>query len=363
MFDADYNPAIRAGVPGGVWAALDHHDPEPLLRLAAGAEGLASLPGPRGCSLPRATPRCGGRRRCRGRAARRSASAWRERRPRRTGLGPGAFFPFSYDVARRRRDRPLPALARDVARAGAGRRLPGRPDPDPPGRRRPANAARGLRARGGGAAGCAAGGSFPGSGMPSWAATRRAAACGGCSTFLAGRRVAPGVQARGDARAGGRRAAADARRPGPAGRRAGGARAHALPRSTRRSTISPSRCRPRSARRWRGPGLRGGSVPAAAAGRSCCAGCGWSAGCRSAGCCRGAGARRLRISGERGGRRPGAGLVGAAGCAAGSPGRARQRCGCGRGPPRPVAGGARRSHAKSSRFRHRAAFSSVRSRS
>ena len=99
MFDADYNPAIRAGIPVAVRAALDNRDPGPLLRLAASAEDLSSLPGPRTFSAaryatvceetplpwPRGAPFAE-------RAARAQAEADR--------LGPGAFFPFGYAEAR-----------------------------------------------------------------------------------------------------------------------------------------------------------------------------------------------------------------------------------------------------------------------
>ena len=99
MFDSDYNPAVRAGIPAAVRAALDHGDPAPLLRLAHSAEGLASLPGPRSFSAaryaavceetplpwPRDTP-------FGAREALAQAGADR--------LGPGAFFPFGYAEAR-----------------------------------------------------------------------------------------------------------------------------------------------------------------------------------------------------------------------------------------------------------------------
>ena len=58
MFDSDYNPAVRAGIPAAVRAALDHGDPAPLLRLAHSAEGLASLPGPREFSAARYAAVC-----------------------------------------------------------------------------------------------------------------------------------------------------------------------------------------------------------------------------------------------------------------------------------------------------------------
>ena len=99
MFDADYNPAIRAGIPVGVRAALDNHDPGPLLRLAAAAADLSSLPGPRTFSAARYATVCEetplpwprgapfGER-----AARAQAEADR--------LGRGAFLPFAYPEAR-----------------------------------------------------------------------------------------------------------------------------------------------------------------------------------------------------------------------------------------------------------------------
>ena len=99
MFDADYNPAIRAGIPVGVRAALDNHDPGPLLRLAAAAADLSSLPGPRTFSAARYAAVCEetplpwprgapfGER-----SARAQAGADR--------LGPGAFSPFAYAEAR-----------------------------------------------------------------------------------------------------------------------------------------------------------------------------------------------------------------------------------------------------------------------
>ena len=99
MFDSDYNPAIRAGIPAAVRAALDHRDALPLLRLVESAQGLASLPGPRTFSAARYATVCEetplpwprgapfGER-----AGRAQAEADR--------LGPGAFFPFGYPEAR-----------------------------------------------------------------------------------------------------------------------------------------------------------------------------------------------------------------------------------------------------------------------
>src|SRR4051812_29171688 len=45
MYDADYDPALRAGLPAAVRAALDG-DAAPLLRLLAVGDGLATLPAP-----------------------------------------------------------------------------------------------------------------------------------------------------------------------------------------------------------------------------------------------------------------------------------------------------------------------------
>jgi pimeloyl-ACP methyl ester carboxylesterase len=99
MFDADYNPPIRAGIPVAVRAALDHHDPSLLLRLADAAEGLSSLPGPRVFSAARYAAVC-----------EETPLPWprgtpfgeREARARAEAdrLGPGAFFPFGYAEAR-----------------------------------------------------------------------------------------------------------------------------------------------------------------------------------------------------------------------------------------------------------------------
>ena len=99
MFDADYNPSIRAGIPVGVRAALDHGDPSLLLRLIESAEGLSSLPGPRTFSAARYAAVC-----------EETPLPWPRGTPfpQRAGLaqaeadrlGPGAFFPFSYAEAR-----------------------------------------------------------------------------------------------------------------------------------------------------------------------------------------------------------------------------------------------------------------------
>ena len=100
MFDSDYNPAIRAGIPVGVRAALDHGDAAPLLRLADAAADALARCRRRASSPPPATRPCARRRRCRGRAARRSASAPSAPATRRRRSGRGAFFPFAYEEAK-----------------------------------------------------------------------------------------------------------------------------------------------------------------------------------------------------------------------------------------------------------------------
>ncbi len=99
MFDSDYNPAIRAGIPVAVRAALDHRDAVPLLRLIDAAASLSRLPSPRVFSAaryatvceetplpwPRGTPFDQRAQRAREQAA---------------ALGPGAFFPFAYAEAK-----------------------------------------------------------------------------------------------------------------------------------------------------------------------------------------------------------------------------------------------------------------------
>ena len=118
MFDADYNPAIRAGIPVGVRAALDHRDPRRCCGCRRPPRACRRCRG-RARSRPLATPRCARRRRCRGRAGRRSASARRGRRPRRTGSGPARS---SRSATRRR----APTRSTSAC-AGPRRRPPRRP--------------------------------------------------------------------------------------------------------------------------------------------------------------------------------------------------------------------------------------------
>jgi hypothetical protein len=58
MFDADYDPALRAGVPMAVRAALDHGDAAPMLRLLYAARGLAGPFRPREFSAARYAAVC-----------------------------------------------------------------------------------------------------------------------------------------------------------------------------------------------------------------------------------------------------------------------------------------------------------------
>ena len=258
-------------------------------------------------------------------------------RPRPTGSGRGAFFPFGYEEARADEIDLCLRWPEASAPRRCRRRLPGGAGADPPGRRGPAHAAGGLGARRGGAAGRAAGRACRGSGTRSWAGTRRAAACGGCSRSCAGGRP------RRRARAWRRwcpRSACRRRRCGSwrRGRRAGRAGRTVARARRRRSTTSRSRSRRRSARRWRARGC--------AAGRSACAARAIVLRRPAGGPGRAGerllprrGSARLRISGRARGGAAGCGSRRAAWCAGGSAGgrvRGRLRA----GPPRPVAGGA-----------------------
>jgi len=98
LYDADYNPAPRAGVPMAVRAALDHDDAGPLLRLLAASAGYATPSAPRDFSAarygavceetplpwPRGTP---------------LADRFGVARARALALPPGAFHPFDAEVA------------------------------------------------------------------------------------------------------------------------------------------------------------------------------------------------------------------------------------------------------------------------
>jgi pimeloyl-ACP methyl ester carboxylesterase len=98
MYDADYNPALRAGLPMAVRAALDHDDAAPLLRLLAASSRYALPSNPREFSAgryatvceetplpwPRGTP---------------LADRFAVARARALALPPSAFFPFDAEVA------------------------------------------------------------------------------------------------------------------------------------------------------------------------------------------------------------------------------------------------------------------------
>jgi pimeloyl-ACP methyl ester carboxylesterase len=97
LYDADYLPALRAGVPAGVRAALAG-DAAPLLRLAAVGDALASIVGPREFSSARYAAIC-----------EETPLPWDsstavdarlvEARRRAGALGPAAFLPFDFATA------------------------------------------------------------------------------------------------------------------------------------------------------------------------------------------------------------------------------------------------------------------------
>jgi pimeloyl-ACP methyl ester carboxylesterase len=97
LFDADYHPGLRAGVPGAVNAALAG-DAAPLLRLAAAGEGLASLPAPAEFSSARYAAICE-ETPLPWEAATPMADRLTEARRRATALGADAFRPFDFDTA------------------------------------------------------------------------------------------------------------------------------------------------------------------------------------------------------------------------------------------------------------------------
>lgn len=99
MFDSDYNPSIRAGIPAGARAALDHGDAAPLLRLADAAADLSRLPPARIFSAARYATVCEETPLPWPRGAPFGERAQRAR-DQAAALGPGAFFPFAYDEAK-----------------------------------------------------------------------------------------------------------------------------------------------------------------------------------------------------------------------------------------------------------------------
>ena len=186
MFDSDYNPAIRAGIPVGVRAALDRGDAAPLLRLADAAAQLSRVPPARVFSAaryatvceetplpwPRGAPFGERAQRARDQAAalgreRSSRSPTRRRRPTRS---------TSACTGRRR-----PRRRSSAARIRRSRRSCSRAARTCAPRRR---ARRGWRPRWG-----RSGSSCRGSGTRSWAGIPRAAGSGGCSRSCAGGRL------------------------------------------------------------------------------------------------------------------------------------------------------------------------------
>jgi pimeloyl-ACP methyl ester carboxylesterase len=183
MFDSDYNPAIRAGIPVAVRAALEHRDAAPLLRLIRSAAWLSRLPSPRVFSTARYAAVCEETPLPWPRGA---ATADRSRRAREqaAALGPDAFLPFRYpeaeadeiDLCLRWPEAsappPLggayPAVPALVLQGGEDLRTP------------PAGSARVAAALG------AQRVVIPAPATPSWAAIPRAAGSGGCTPSCAG---------------------------------------------------------------------------------------------------------------------------------------------------------------------------------
>ncbi len=99
MFDSDYNPAIRAGIPVAVRAALDNGDAAPLLRLVQAAADLTRLPPARVFSAARYATVCEETPLPWPRGAPFGERAQRARE-QAAALGPAAFFPFAYEEAK-----------------------------------------------------------------------------------------------------------------------------------------------------------------------------------------------------------------------------------------------------------------------
>ena len=353
MFDSDYNPAIRAGVPVAVRAALDHGDAAPLLRLVDAAADLSRLPPARVFSAARYATVCEETPLPWPRGAPFGERAQRARE-QAAALGPGAFFPFAYEEAKAdeidlclrwaEASAPpptggaYPAVPALVLQGGEDLRTP------------PAGSARVAAALGAQRVVVPGVGHAVVGGDPSRCGIRRLFA------FLRGRpaaaacpRVPTEVPATGVPPTSLSQLGGAGRRARAGGADGGGARRHA-----RRPHL----------RALAGPGLAAGGrgaarreLPPAPARDRPGRACRWSRASASAAGCRGAGARAC---GSRAGARP------AAGCGSRRRGVVRGRLG-GRsvrgrlraGPPRPVASGAR-SVAKTARFRHRTALSSVR---
>jgi pimeloyl-ACP methyl ester carboxylesterase len=98
LYDADYNPALRAGVPMAVRAALDNDDAAPMLRLLAGSDAFAVPSDPRDFSAARYAAVCEETPLPwpRGTAV---ADRLAVARARALALPPSAFAPFDAEVA------------------------------------------------------------------------------------------------------------------------------------------------------------------------------------------------------------------------------------------------------------------------
>ena len=352
MFDSDYNPAIRAGIPVAVRAALDHGDPAPLLRLIDTAAVLSRLPPARVFSAARYATVCEETPLPWPRGAPFEQRAQRAR-DQAASLGPGAFFPFSYEEAKAdeidlclrwaEASAPppsggaYPAVPALVLQGGEDLRTP------PAGSARVAAALRAQRVVVPGVGHAVVGGD------PSRCGIRRLFA------FLRGRpaaaacpRVPTEVPATGVPPTSLSQLAAPAGVPGRAGRTVA---ALDVTLDDLTFSLSPALGSPLT-----GAGLRGGRfrlrrrtivldglqvVP----------------GVRVSGKLPRRGSARLRISGRQAAR--GRVRISASGVVRGRLGGRSVRGRLRAGPPRPVASGAR-SVAKTARFRHRTALSSVR---
>jgi pimeloyl-ACP methyl ester carboxylesterase len=98
LYDADYSPALRAGVPMAVRAALDNDDAAPMLRLLAGSDAFTVPSNPRDFSAARYAVVCEETPLPwpRGTAV---AARLAVARARALALPPSAFAPFDAEVA------------------------------------------------------------------------------------------------------------------------------------------------------------------------------------------------------------------------------------------------------------------------
>ena len=352
MFDSDYNPAIRAGIPVGVRAALDRGDAAPLLRLADAAASLSRLPSARVFSAARYATVCEETPLPWPRGAPFGERAQRAR-DQAAALGALAFFPFGYEEAKADEI----DLCLRWAEASAAP-VPGGAYPKVPAlvlqggedlRTPPAASARVAAALGAQRVVVPGVGHAVVGGDPTRCGIRRLFA------FLRGRpasapcpRVATEVPATGVPPTALRQLAPSAGLRGRAGRTVA---ALDVTLDDLTFALSPALGSPLS-----GAGLRGGSFRLRR--RSIeLDGLQVVPGVRVSGTLPRRGSARLRISGARAAR--GRVRVSPTGVVRGRLGGRKVRGRLRAGPPRPVASGAR-SVAKTARFRHRTALSSVR---